>query len=114
MDIFEADLLSKDIAEMLKDAKGIAAYALAKDLRMLTTELTEFNKYKADLFEKYGKKEGNTITIKPENLEAFANDMAKFEGETIYVPLRKLKEEELIESGLNGEQIFKIMKQLVE
>lgn len=109
--IFEAEQLANDINSMLSNAKGIAAYALSKNLRLLTTELTEYGKIKGDLFQKYGETlENGNMRIKEENIDAFTKEMMKFKDETVMLNLRTLKEEEVIESGLNGEEMFKISK----
>ena len=114
MNLLHADLLANNISKMLKDAKGITAYALARNLRMLTTELTEFHNAKKEAFEKYGTQEGDSLVIKPENMDKYIEEMRKFENEEIPFQPRTLKEEELIDSGLNGEQIYQLLQDIIE
>lgn len=113
MNLLHADLLANNISKMLKDAKGITAYALARNLRMLNTELTEFHNAKKEAFEKYGTQEGDSLVIKPENMDKYIEEMKKFEGEEIPFQPRILKEDELIDSGLNGEQIYQLMQDII-
>lgn len=114
MNLLKADILATNISKMLKDAKGITAYALARNLRMLNTELTEFHNAKKEAFEKYGTREGDSLVIKPENMDKYIDEMKKFEGEEIPFQPRTLKEDELFDSGLNGEQIYQLMQDIIE
>lgn len=116
INVFEADTLMNKIQGILKEVKGISAYILAKNLRLLTTELTEFEKAKRDLLEKYGDKEENTVSINSnsEHFNEFVEEMKIYEQENIEVEFRKLTEEQIAESGLNGEQIFYLSKYMVE
>lgn len=111
LNIIEAEKLANDINSMLPKANGIVAYALSKNLRILTTELTEYGKIKSDLFQKYGETlENGNMRIKDENISTFMEQMKQFEHEDINVELRTLKESEVIESGLNGQDMFLIDK----
>lgn len=111
LNIFEAEQLANDIKDMLKDCKGITAYALNKNLRLIVDELKEFEDIKANLFKQYGEElENGNMRIKEEYLKEYLEEMSKFNDEKVEVNLRTLKEEEIIESGLNGEQMFKLNK----
>ena len=114
MNLLHADLLANNISKMLKDAKGSTADAVARNLRMWNTERTEFHNAKKEAFEKYGTREGDSLVIKPENMDKYIDEMKKFEGEEIPFNPRTLKEEELIDSGLNGEQIYQLMQDIIE
>lgn len=111
LNIIEAEKLANDINTMLPKANGIVAYALSKNLRILTTELTEYGKIKGELFQKYGETlENGNMRIKEENIPTFMEQMKQFENEEVDVNLRTLKESEVIESGLNGQDMFLIDK----
>ena len=116
LSIIDADNLTQIIEPMLKDAKGITAYALAKNLRLLATELREYHDTKMKLFQKYGVQDGDKITIdkNSENYQKFIDEFKMFEKEEVEIDFRILKEDDLKDCNLNGEQIYLLSKYFVE
>lgn len=114
--IIKAEQLAQMLEGMLKDAKGITAYALAKNLRIIKTELQEYLDTKTKLFEQYGTREGDKITIAKDspNFQKFMDEISIFEKENINFEFRKLKEEDLINSGLNGEQMYLLSEYFID
>lgn len=114
--IMEADKVAQIIEPILKDAKGITGYALAKNLRLIRSELKEYYDKKTELFTKYGKKDGAIIVIDKDspNYQKFLEEMKVFENEEVNIEFRKIKEDEIISSGLNGEQMFLLNEYIIE
>lgn len=112
--LLEAEQLGNNISSMLKDCKGITAYALSKDLRLIQTELKEYGDIKTNLFQKYGESlENGSMRIKEEHMQEYIDEMKKFESETVEINFRTLKEEEIVDSGLTGEQMY-LINQIIE
>ena len=59
------------------------AYRLMKLIDQANKEIEPFAKVRQELFLKYGDQEGEMVTIKPENVEAFTAELAELENQTV-------------------------------
>jgi len=84
--------------------KAKISYKLAKIIDQANKEIEPFAKVRQAVFEKYGDKIGETITVKPENIEAFKTEMSEVESQEIEfkftVSLDEIESAELTPSEL--------------
>lgn len=107
MKIKQADEMQFVLKQMLQ-TKGIVGYKIARNLRMITEELKEYNEVKQGLFEKYGtEKDGNLVIDKfSENYTDFQKEIAPYEDQEIYLDFKRITEDEFMSSDLTAEQIM--------
>lgn len=111
MKIKQADILANVLQTML-DTKGIVGYKIARNLRMISEELKEYNDIKLELFKKYGEeKEGRYIIDKDsDNYPLFMKEIEPYEEQEVEFTFRKISENELAESGLDANQMLFLME----
>lgn len=98
------NLLNFLTAEVSPKASGMLGYAVAKNIRLLGQELTEYTKLRNDLIVKYGEKNGDGYTIAPnsDNFKDFLSEFSQYQTLDIDVDLMKVDSEVLISSGLTA------------
>lgn len=92
--------------------KGLLAFRIAKNMRVLKTELTEYEQFRLDLFKKYGKEIGEKIIITDENKADFIRELAEYGEEPFSAELYKIDDEMLSSSDLNANEIAFLLDHL--
>ena len=112
----QADNLLSAFSMMMKNCKGIVGYALAKNVRLLNTELTEYNNIKQELFRKYGEEDKGQLVIKKEsdNFQKYLEEIKPYNDIEIEIDFMKVKEKDLIDSGLTGEEMYLLLDYIKE
>lgn len=115
MKIKQADQLAQILSTMLQ-SKGIVGYKIARNLRMINEELTEYNEIKMDLFKKYGEQDDDKLIINKdsENYSLFLNEISQYEEQEVDFNFRKFTEEELQNSDLTAEQMYFLSEYFME
>ena len=67
------------------------AYKLSKLVKRLNEEYVIYSKNKNNLFEKYGTKEKEKITVKPENMKQFKKDLEELLEIEVKMNIDKIK-----------------------
>ena len=81
------------------------AYRLMKLIDQANKEIEPFAKVRQELFLKYGDQEGELVTIKPENVEAFTAELAELENQTVELKFT-VSLEEIEEAKLTPSEIY--------
>ena len=107
MKIKQVDEMQFVLKQMLQ-VKGIVGYKIARNLRMITDELKEYNQVKQELFEKYGtEKDGNLVIDKfSENYANYLKEIAPYEDQDVDFDFKRITEDEFMGSDLTAEQIL--------
>lgn len=107
MKIKEADNLAIILGTMTQ-IKGVVAYKVARNLRMITEELKEYNEIKNELFKKYGEVKGENVIIEKtsNNYNLFLEEIKPYEEQDVNFDFKKITEEELENGDLTVEQII--------
>ena len=115
MKISQADTLLNVLSTMLK-TKGIVGFKLARNYRMIEDELKEYTEVKRELFNKYGTEENGQLIIdkNSENYSLFLEEIKPYDEQEVEFDFRMITEQELIESGLTGEQMLILSDYMVE
>lgn len=116
MKVILASQLEEALRKMLPNAHGKLAYILARDVRLLSTELTEFHDAQKKAFVKFGKlvNEQYVIDKDSEGYLLYLNEMKQYEDIDIEVDLMKIPEEVLMSSDLSGEEMIILQEYLME
>ena len=87
---------------------GKLGYAVARNIRILNTELTEFQNARNELIRKYGTKDGDNIFIEngSEAFFSFQNEMKQYESIELDIPLMKVNREVLENSDLSADLLL--------
>ncbi len=84
--------------------KARTSYRLMKMIDQVNNELEPFGKARQELFLKYGDQDGDRVTIKKENTEAFMDELKELEGQEVElkfsVSLEEIEEAELTPADL--------------
>ena len=84
--------------------KARTSYRLMKMIDQVNNELEPFGKARQELFIKYGDQDGDRVTIKKENTEAFMEELKDLEGQEVElkfsVSLEEIEDAELTPSDL--------------
>jgi len=98
------------------DCTGKLGYAVARNIRLLNTELTEYNDKRNELIRKYGtEKDGNiSIAIGTEEHKKFVEEMAQYDDIELEVELMKVNEDVLSNSNLSANSMLVLMDFMVE
>lgn len=112
----EAENLYEALKEISSKTKGVTGYAIAKNMRLLNTELTEYRDCKQKLFKEYGEEKDGKIYVDKSSPDfpKFAKELDKFNNLDVEVELMKVKEEDIVESELTGEQMFMFYDYLIK
>ena len=105
MKTLEAYNLLNFLNNISKQCIGKLGYAVARNIRVLNTELTEFQNERNELIRKYGTKEGDNIFIEAgsEAFFKFQNEMKQYESLDLDIPLMKVDREVLEGSDLSAD-----------
>lgn len=105
MKTIEAFNLLNFLNNIATKCKGKLGYAVARNIRVLNTELTEFQNERNELIRKYGTKEGDNIFIEAgsEAFFKFHNEMKQYESLDLDIPLMKVDREVLEGSDLSAD-----------
>ena len=106
MKISQAEALAVSLSTML-DTKGVVGYKIARNLRMINEELKDYYEQKQRLFEKYGKEKDGQMVIErdTDEFKKFMEEFSPVMDQEVNFDFRKIKEDELIESGLSAKQM---------
>ena len=84
--------------------KARTSYRLMKMIDQVNNELEPFGKARQELFLKYGDQDGDRVTIKKENTQAFMEELKELEGQEVElkfsVSLEEIEDAELTPSDL--------------
>ena len=84
---------AQPVLNQLAEAKlpmGIA-FKLLKALKEVGSVMEVYEERRKEIFEKYGEPQGDQIVVKPENQDAFTNDMNTLFNEDVEVNLPSLQ-----------------------
>jgi len=98
---------AKDVLQKLAKTKFKAkvSYKLMKVIDQANKEFEPFSKVRMELFTKYGEKKDDTITIKPENIEQFSNEMSELEATEVEIKF-SISLEEIAEAELTPSELY--------
>lgn len=111
----EAENLLFALNTML-DVKGICAFKIVRNKRMLEDELKDYFDFKEKIFRKYGEEVDGQLRVDKDSPK-FAEFSAEFEElqkQNVDFNFRKITENELIDSGLTAKQMSMIWEWMVE
>ena len=115
MKLQQADTLLNILTTMLQ-TKGIVGFKIARNYRMITEELKEYNDKKMELFKKFGREENGQIIIDKdsENYPLFLKEIEPYNEQEVQFNFRMITEEELANSELTAEQMLILSEYMVE
>ena len=115
MKLQQADTLLNILTTMLQ-TKGIVGFKIARNYRMISDELKEYNDKKMELFKKYGREENGQIIIDKdsENYPLFLQEIQPYNEQEVQFNFRMITEEELANSELTAEQMLILSEYMVE
>lgn len=115
MKLSQADALLNILTTMLQ-TKGIVGFKIARNYRMISDELKEYNDKKMELFKKYGREENGQIIIDKdsENYPLFLKEIEPYNEQEVQFNFRMITEEELANSELTAEQMLILSEYMVE
>ena len=115
MKLQQADTLLNILTTMLQ-TKGIVGFKIARNYRMISDELKEYNDKKMELFKKYGREENGQIIIDKdsENYPLFLQEIEPYNEQEVQFNFRMITEEELANSELTAEQMLILSEYMVE
>lgn len=115
MKLQQADMLLNVLTTMLQ-TKGIVGFKIARNYRMISDELKEYNDKKMELFKKYGREENGQIIIDKdsENYPLFLKEIEPYNEQEVQFNFRMITEEELANSELTAEQMLILSEYMVE
>ena len=92
--------------DSLQECKGSIGFKIAYNIRKLSDELKEYVMFKQELFKKYGEENEGQLVINREspNFSSFVKELNELDTE-IEIPLMKLTEKDLVDSGLSAKQM---------
>lgn len=98
---------SREILQKLATMKFKAktAYKIMKIIDQANKEYEPFSKVRLELFEKYGEKDGDNITVKPENLEVFGKEMSDLEETEVEIKFN-VSLEEIADAMLTPSELY--------
>ena len=107
MKLSQADTLLNILSTMLQ-TKGIVGFKIARNYRMITEELKEYNDKKMELFKKYGKEENGQLVINKldDNYVKFMDEMKPYDEQEVNFDFKKITDEEFENGDLTAEQIL--------
>ena len=110
MKLTQAELLAESLKTML-DTKGIVGYKIAYNLRKINEELKEYYVAKTEIFRKYGTEKDGIICVEKgsDNYPLFLKEIAPLNDEECEINFKTFTEEELVNSGLNANQMMFLM-----
>lgn len=116
LNLLLAENILNSLSTMSSRSKGIVGYAIARNMRLLSQELTEYHKIKQELFLKYGEQKDGQLYIDKdnENFDKFVSELSKYDVLEIDVDFMQVEEKDLIESGLNGDEMFFLMQYMLK
>lgn len=112
----EALIFSNFLTDIASKCTGKLGYAIARNIRLLNTELTEYNNKRNELIRKYGAEKGDQIVIEKGSKEyySFLEEMKEYEDIDVDVELMKVSQEILESSELNANTMLILMDYMVE
>ncbi|MCC8039174.1 MAG: hypothetical protein LIP02_13730 [Bacteroidales bacterium] len=84
---------------------GKLGYAIARNLRILKTECTEYLQLKAELFEELGDRDGNQYSIPPDKIPEYIERLGDIPSIDHEVNLYTITEEEFLSGTLTSDQM---------
>ena len=90
---------------------GKLAYAIARNIRKITSELIEYNEIRNNLIEKYGEVNDNgryTISVGTEAFNKFVNDIGEYTLIEHEVDICEVDEETICNSSLTAEEMLQL------
>lgn len=107
MKLQQADMLLNVLTTMLQ-TKGIVGFKIARNYRMISDELKEYNQIKQELFQKYGTEINGQLVINKldDNYVKFMDEMKPYDEQEVNFDFKKITEEEFENGDLTAEQIL--------
>lgn len=115
MKCLEAEKLLFALNTML-DVKGICAFKIVRNKRMLEDELKEYFDFKEQIFRKYGEEVDGQLRVDKDSpkFADFEKEISDLQAQEVEFNFRKITENELAESGLTAGQMSAIWDYMVE
>lgn len=115
MKCLEAEKLLFALNTML-DVKGICAFKIVRNKRMLEDELKEYFDFKEQIFRKYGEEVDGQLRVDKDSSKFadFEKEISDLQVQEVEFNFRKITENELAESGLTAGQMSAIWDYMVE
>lgn len=115
MKCLEAEKLLFALNTML-DVKGICAFKIVRNKRMLEDELKEYFDFKEKIFRKYGEEVDGQLRVDKDSpkFADFEKEISDLQTQEVEFNFRKITEKELAESGLTAGQMSAIWDYMVE
>ncbi|MCD8208538.1 MAG: hypothetical protein LUD72_11415 [Bacteroidales bacterium] len=88
---------------------GKLGYAIARNLRLLKTEATEYIQLRSELFQKYGIQNGSQWRIPPENIEEYIKELGDIPSIDHEVNVFKVSEEDFVSGSLTAAQMESLL-----
>ena len=105
----EAYILFQELQQLAPRAKGVVGFAVARNIRLLKTELTEYADKRMELFKTYGElsEDGSRYIIKPEAQGMFMREVAVYDDMELTIELMTITDEQLqAQDELTGEDMY--------
>lgn len=115
MKCLEAEKLLFALNTML-DVKGICAFKIVRNKRMLEDELKEYFDFKEKIFRKYGEEVDGQLRVDKDSpkFADFEKEISDLQTQEVEFKFRKITENELAESDLTAGQMNAIWGYMVE
>lgn len=97
---------SVPVLAQAKDEKGLLGYAVAVNLRKLTTELAEFSAKRDELLEEHGTRDGNNYSLTGDAYAAFKEALRPYAELTTDVQAMQVPPEVFYGGNLTSAQMF--------
>ena len=87
---------------------GRLGYAIAKNMRKLSEEITEYSQKRDELIMKYGEQDGDRYRIPPEKAADFLSELSEYDGiEFEYAP-HQVSEDDFCAGSLTSAQMYRL------
>lgn len=112
----DAEALYITLSEIADKTRGLTGYAVARNLRILRDDLTEYRAKKRELFQEYGEEKDGAFYIMKEspNFQKYEEEIRVYDEIPLNIDLMKVSGEELAKTELTGEQMFLLIDYMVE
>lgn len=111
-----ANSLLSFLNNISKKCNGKLGFAVARNIRILSTELTEYHNQRNELIKKYGTEKGDQIIIENGSKEHadFIKEMKEYEDIELEINLMKVDEETLSNSDLSADIMVILINYMVD
>lgn len=111
-----ANMLKNFLESIANECTGKLGYAVARNIRLLSTELTEYNDRRNELIRKYGVENDGVISVEngSEGFYKLMEEMKEYEDIEINIELMKVSEDTLSNSNISADKMLVLMDYMVE